>query len=297
MLEMRNSDEMSLHGGTINIDLGAADLGAETDRGRVVWVNGVAIGGAKAVVMAGPCSVETRDQILETAFAVKSCGAVMLRGGAFKPRTSPGDFQGLGAEGIKLLREAGDAAELPIITEIMSEDDIGIGCEYADMIQIGARNMQNFSLLKKLGKTDKPVLLKRGLSATVKEWLCAAEYILQGGNENVVLCERGIRTFDNSLRNTLDLAAVALVKEMSDLPVIVDPSHATGKRSLISATSKAAIAVGADGLIIEVHPRPDEAWSDAAQSLELEGFAEVMTNLRTPIRQVSTAVEAAYAIR
>jgi len=297
MLEMRNDPEMSLHGCPMDIDLGTTDLVAERSTGNVVWVKGVAIGGAEAVVMAGPCSVETRSQIFETAYAVKACGAVVLRGGAFKPRTSPADFQGLGADGIKLLREAGDAAGLPIITEIMSEDDIGIGCEFADMIQIGARNMQNFSLLKKLGKTDKPVLLKRGLSATVKEWLCAADYILQGGNEQVVLCERGIRTFDNSLRNTLDLAAVALVKEMSDLPVIVDPSHATGKRSLIAATSKAAIAVGADGLIIEVHPRPDEAWSDAAQSLDIESFADVMRNLRTPIRHISTTVEPAYAIR
>src|SRR5690606_28447376 len=225
-------------------------------------------------------------------FGVRERGASMLRGGAFKPRTSPRDFQGLGAEGLKLLRRAGDAAGLPVVTEIMSEDDIAIGCDHADMIQIGARNMQNFSLLKKLGKMDRPVLLKRGLSATVKEWLNAAEYIRQGGNERIVLCERGIRTFDNSLRNTLDLAAVALVKEMSDLPVIVDPSHATGRRSLISAASKAAVAVGADGVIIEVHPKPDAAWSDAAQSIDLEMFGEVMANLSSPLRPVRNAAAA-----
>ncbi len=290
---MRTGNELSMHSGSVGIRASNIDE-INIDR-RVVWVKDVAIGGGEAVVMAGPCSVETREQILETAFGVKARGAAILRGGAFKPRTSPSDFQGLGADGIRLLREAGDAADLPIVTEIMSENDIGIGCEYADMIQVGARNMQNFSLLKKLGKTDKPILLKRGMSATVKEWLCAADYILQGGNENVVLCERGIRTFDNSLRNTLDLAAVALVKEMSDLPVIVDPSHATGKRSLIAATSKAAIAVGADGLIIEVHPRPDEAWSDSAQSIDLDQFAVVMENLTTPLR--SAGREAAYAIR
>jgi len=298
MLELITNNNISLHGGSVDIELGTSGIDdGNTSMRKIVWVGDVAIGGNTAVVIAGPCSVETGEQIMETAFAVKARGAVMLRGGAFKPRTSPKDFQGLGSDGIKLLREAGDAADLPIVTEIMSEDDIAIGCEYADMIQIGARNMQNFSLLKKLAKTDKPILLKRGLSATVKEWLSAADYILQGGNEQVVLCERGIRTFDNSLRNTLDLAAVALVKEMSDLPVIVDPSHATGKRSLISATSKAAIAVGADGLIIEVHPRPDEAWSDAAQSIDFEGFSDVMNNLRTPVRPVGVCVEKSYAIR
>lgn len=267
-----------------------------TRRGRIVRIGDIEFGGDESVVIAGPCSVETEAQIMETAFGVRERGASMLRGGAFKPRTSPRDFQGLGAEGLKLLRRAGDAAGLPVVTEIMSEDDVGIGCEYADMIQVGARNMQNFSLLKKLGKIDRPVLLKRGLSATVKEWLNAAEYIRQGGNERIVLCERGIRTFDNSLRNTLDLAAVALVKEMSDLPVIVDPSHATGRRSLISAASKAAVAVGADGVIIEVHPKPDAAWSDAAQSIDLEMFGEVMANLSSPLRPVRNAA-AAYAIR
>jgi 3-deoxy-7-phosphoheptulonate synthase len=258
----------------------------------IVWVKDVPIGGTKAVVIAGPCSVESREQVIETALAVRKLGAVILRGGAFKPRTSPYDFQGLGVKGLELLRQAGDIAEMPVVTEVMSEDDIGAVCEYADMVQIGARNMQNFALLKKLATTGTPVLLKRGPSATVKEWLAAAEYLLDGGNEDVVLCERGIRTFDNSLRNTLDLAGVALAKEMTHLPVIVDPSHATGKRSLISAAAKAAIAVGADGVIVEVHPCPEEAWSDGDQSLRFSDFAELMTNLRTPARSVfgTTAV-------
>ena len=257
-----------------------------TEIGTVVWVRDVPIGGESAVVMAGPCSVETREQVMATVLAVRGSGGAILRGGAYKPRTSPYDFQGLGVDGLKLLREAGDAAGIPVVTEIMSEEDAGIVAEYADLLQIGARNMQNFALLKRVSKINKPVLLKRGASATVKEWLGAAEYLLHGGNENVVLCERGIKTFDNSLRNTLDLAAVALVKELTHLPVIVDPSHATGKRSLISATAKAALAVGADGVIVEVHPDPDHAWSDGAQSLTLQGFAEMMKNLRRPVRSV-----------
>lgn len=248
----------------------------------VVKVRHVEIGGATAIVMAGPCSVESRQQVLSTARAVKESGAAMLRGGAYKPRTSPYEFQGLGAGGLKLLREAGDETGLPVITEVMSEDDVELVAEYADMFQIGARNMQNFSLLRKIGKMRTPVLLKRGASATVKEWLCAAEYILAGGNENVVLCERGIKTFDNSLRNTLDLAAVALVKELSHLPVIVDPSHACGKRSLVSILSKAAIAVGADGVIVEVHPEPEKALSDAAQQLTFQEFGAMMRGLEIP---------------
>jgi 3-deoxy-7-phosphoheptulonate synthase len=252
----------------------------------IVWVKDVPIGGNEVIVIAGPCSVESREQVTSTALAVRKLGAIMLRGGAYKPRTSPYDFQGLGVEGLKLLREAGDLADMPVVTEIMSEDDISAVCEYADMLQVGARNMQNFSLLKKLAKTGKPILLKRGPSATVKEWLSAAEYLLHGGNENVVLCERGIKTFDNSLRNTLDLAAVALLKEKTHLPVIVDPSHATGKRSLISATAKAAIAVGADGVIVEVHPEPEKALSDGEQSLRFEDFAEVMKNITGSLRPV-----------
>lgn len=268
----------------------------KTKDNTVVWVRDIPIGRNEAVVIAGPCSVESRDQVIDTAFAVKRSGAVILRGGAYKPRTSPYDFQGLGLEGLKLLREAGDLADMPIVTEIMSEDDISLGCEYADMLQIGARNMQNFALLKKLGKVETPILLKRGASATVKEWLSAAEYILHGGNENVVLCERGIKTFDNSLRNTLDLAAVALVKELTHLPVIVDPSHATGKRSLISATAKAALAVGADGVIVEVHPEPEKALSDGAQSLTFDNFAAMMRNLESPLRPIFAAHELTIAV-
>lgn len=266
------------------------------DERSVVWVKDIPIGGVEAVVMAGPCSVESREQVIDTALAVKAGGAVMLRGGAYKPRTSPYDFQGLGVEGLKLLREAGDLAEMPVVTEVMSESDIEIICDHADMLQVGARNMQNFALLRKLAKTGKPVLLKRGASATVKEWLSAAEYLLHGGNENVVLCERGIKTFDHSLRNTLDLAGVALVKEMTHLPIIVDPSHATGKRSLIAATAKAALAVGADGVIVEVHPQPETALSDGDQSLTFNGFVEMMTGLRGPLRQIHAPRELAVCV-
>ncbi|PYT01003.1 MAG: 3-deoxy-7-phosphoheptulonate synthase [Acidobacteria bacterium] len=262
------------------------------EESTVVWVGDVPIGSDEAVVMAGPCSVESSEQVTSTALAVRELGAVILRGGAYKPRTSPYDFQGLGVEGLQLLREAGDAANMPIVTEIMSEDDVAIVCEYADMLQVGARNMQNFALLKKLARTRKPILLKRGPSATVKEWLSAAEYLLHGGNENVVLCERGIKTFDNSLRNTLDLAAVALAKELTHLPVVVDPSHATGKRSIIPACARAALAIGADGVIVEVHPEPEKAWSDGAQSLTFENFAELMSGLRVPMKSVVSNVSA-----
>ena len=268
----------------------------ESDERTIVWVKNVAIGGRDAVVIAGPCSVESREQVVSTALAVKQSGAVILRGGAYKPRTSPYDFQGLGVEGLKLLREAGDIAVMPVVTEVMSEEDVEIVCNYADMIQIGARNMQNFALLKKIGKTNKPILLKRGASATVKEWLSSAEYIMHAGNTQIVLCERGIKTFDNSLRNTLDLAAIALVKELTHLPVIADPSHATGKRSLINATSKAAIAVGADGIIVEVHPQPEIALSDSAQQLTFDGFAELMENLQTPLRSIAIQKELALCI-
>lgn len=259
----------------------------QTGTRTVVSVRDAVIGGSDAVVIAGPCSVESREQVMETALSVKQAGASILRGGAYKPRTSPYDFQGLGSEGLRYLREAGDAAGMPVVTEVMSELDVNIVSEYADMLQVGARNMQNFALLKRLAKTKRPVLLKRGPSATVKEWLAAAEYLLHGGNEQVVLCERGIKTFDTSLRNTLDLAAVALVKEMTHLPVVVDPSHATGKRSIVAACARAAIAIGADGVIVEVHPRPAEAWSDGAQSLRFEDFRELMGTLSMPMRDVS----------
>jgi 3-deoxy-7-phosphoheptulonate synthase len=248
--------------------------------GTVVDVGGVKIGGPDLVVIAGPCSVESREQILETARAVKAAGAHMLRGGAYKPRTSPYDFQGLGAEGLRLLEEASEETGLPIVTEVMGVEDLDAVVEYADVLQVGARNMQNYPLLRRLATVPRPILLKRGPSATIKEWLLAAEYLLSGGNPNVVLCERGIKTFDSELRNTLDLAGVALAKELCHLPVLVDPSHATGRRSLVPAAARAAVAIGADGLIVEVHPCPERALSDGPQSLDLQGFAAMMQGLR-----------------
>jgi 3-deoxy-7-phosphoheptulonate synthase len=256
----------------------------------IVDVRGVKIGGGELVVMAGPCSVESREQLLETARGVKAGGADMLRGGAYKPRTSPYDFQGLGVEALRLLREASEETGLPIVTEVMSETDVEIVAEYADMLQLGARNMQNFSLLRKVAKVARPVLLKRGPSATINEWLLAAEYLLAGGNADVVLCERGIKTFETATRNTLDLAALSLVKELSHLPVIADPSHGTGLRSLIAPMSKAAAAAGADGLMIEVHPCPERALSDGPQSLDLPGFTQLMKQLgKEPLREVKAA--------
>ena len=256
----------------------------------IVDVGGKKIGAGNVVVIAGPCSVESREQLLETARAVKASGADMLRGGAYKPRTSPYDFQGLGVEALRFLREASIETGLPVVTEVMSEADVEVVAEYADMLQVGARNMQNFSLLRKLATAPKPILLKRGPSATVKEWLLAAEYLLAGGNHDVVLCERGIKTFETATRNTLDLAAVALVKELSHLPVLADPSHGTGLRSLITPMSKAAVAVGADGLIIEVHPCPERALSDGPQSLDLPGFEVLMKELgRARVRDVKAA--------
>jgi 3-deoxy-7-phosphoheptulonate synthase len=246
------------------------------------------IGGEDAVVIAGPCSVESREQIFATARGVKAAGAALLRGGAYKPRTSPYDFQGLGIEALKLLREVREATGLPVVTEVMSTNDIDLISEHADMLQVGARNMQNYDLLRQLAKAGKPVLLKRGPSATVKEWLLAAEYLLAGGNPNVVLCERGIKTFETETRNTLDLAAVALARELSHLPVIADPSHGTGRRDLISPASRAALAIGADGLIIEVHPCPERAMSDGAQSLSLEEFGQLMSGLTAPLRPVAS---------
>jgi 3-deoxy-7-phosphoheptulonate synthase len=238
------------------------------------------------VVIAGPCSVESREQLLETAQGVKRAGATMLRGGAYKPRTSPYEFQGLGIEALKILREARELTGLPVVTEVMSTEDLDLICEYADMLQVGARNMQNFALLRRLATIKKPILLKRGPSASVKEWLLAAEYLLSGGNDQVVLCERGIRTFETGMRNTFDLAAVALAKELSHLPVVADPSHGTGKQSLIAAVSRAAIAVGADGIIVEVHPCPERALSDGPQSLDLPQFETMMRGLSAPLRPV-----------
>jgi len=234
------------------------------------------IGNKHFVVMAGPCSVESREQIILSAEVVKAAGAKVLRGGAFKPRTSPYSFQGLEEEGLKFLKEAGDKAGLHVITEVITPGDVPLVADYADILQIGARNMQNFALLKEVGKIRKPVLLKRGMSSTLKELLMSAEYILSQGNYEVILCERGIRTFEDYTRNTCDLSAVPALKEMSHLPVIVDPSHGTGVRSLVTPLAKAAVAVGADGLIVEVHPNPEEAFSDGAQSLLPIQFQEMM---------------------
>ena len=252
----------------------------------VVSVGGVEIGGDELVVIAGPCSVESREQLVSTAHAVKKAGASLLRGGAYKPRTSPYEFQGLGVEALKILRQASEETGLPVVTEVMGTEDVDQICEYADMLQVGARNMQNFVLLRRLATLPKPVLLKRGPSATVKEWLLAAEYLLAGGNPNVVLCERGIKTFETETRNTIDLAAVALARDLSHLPVIADPSHGTGKQSLIGAVSRAAVAVGADGLMIEVHPCPERALSDGPQSLDFAAFEKVMEGLTAPLRKV-----------
>jgi 3-deoxy-7-phosphoheptulonate synthase len=230
-------------------------------------------------MMAGPCSVESEKQILDTAHSVARNGAKFLRGGAFKPRTSPYDFQGMELEGLKLLRKARQETGLGIITEVMSDRDVDMVAEYADILQIGARNMQNFSLLKTLGKAGRPVMLKRGLSSTIKELLMSAEYIVAHGNPDVILCERGIRTFETATRNTCDITAVSVLDELSHLPVVLDPSHATGKRSLVPSLCRAGVAIGADGLIVEVHPQPEKAVSDGAQSLTLDQFAAMMQDL------------------
>jgi 3-deoxy-7-phosphoheptulonate synthase len=246
----------------------------------IVALNGLRIGGDEIVVMAGPCAVESREQTLAAAEAVAKSGAKVLRGGAFKPRTSPYSFQGLGEEGLKILREAHEKTGLAIVTEVMSPQAVPLVAAYADILQIGARNMQNYPLLEAVGKTSKAVLLKRGLMSTIEELLMAAEYILANGNPNVILCERGIRSFEKYTRNTLDISAVPIIKKLSHLPVIVDPSHATGQRYLVAPVSKSAIAAGADGLIIEVHPEPEKALSDGAQSLPPAEFDELMAGLK-----------------
>jgi 3-deoxy-7-phosphoheptulonate synthase len=256
----------------------------------LVQVGDILIGGEKVVVIAGPCSVESREPLIATAQSVKSAGALMLRGGAFKPRTLPYSFQGLGEEGLKLLAEAREETGLPIVTEVISPGDVELVEAYTDVLQIGARNMQNYPLLKRVGRASKPVLLKRGLSATIEEWLSAAEYVLHGGNRDVILCERGIRSFQRLTRFTLDLTAVPLLKEISNLPVIVDPSHGTGIRSLVSPMSKAAVAAGADGLLIEVHPQPERAKSDGAQSLTPDGFRALMEGLYPVARAVGRSL-------
>jgi 3-deoxy-7-phosphoheptulonate synthase len=249
----------------------------------VVRVGSTAIGGGAFGVIAGPCSIESEDQMLATARAAAAAGATMLRGGAYKPRSSPYAFQGMGVEGLRLLREAGNEVGLPVVTEVLDVRDAATVAEYADVLQVGARNMQNFMMLDELGTMDRPILLKRGLSATIEELLSAAEYILKGGNRDVILCERGIRTFETYTRNTLDLAAVAALKSLTHLPVVVDPSHATGRRDLIGPMSRAGIAAGADGLMIEVHPDPEHARCDGPQSLTPADFAILMADLESRV--------------
>ena len=246
----------------------------------VIDVSGVKFGdGQKPVIIAGPCSIETEEQMMAAAKEVKAGGGQMLRGGAFKPRTGPHSFQGLGIEGLKYLQQAGKEYRLPVVTEVMRIEQLDAVCQHADMLQIGARNMQNFDLLKEVGKLNHPVLLKRGMSATIEEFLAAAEYILSEGNRNIVLCERGIRTFETATRNTLDLSVVPLVRQLSHLPIIVDPSHATGKRMLVPVMSKAALVAGAHGVMMEVHPNPAKALCDGAQSLSGEQFSELMKEI------------------
>ncbi|MDH5789433.1 MAG: 3-deoxy-7-phosphoheptulonate synthase, partial [Nitrospinota bacterium] len=245
---------------------------------------GVIVGGPQIAIMAGPCSVESRDQVCSTAEAIKKAGANILRGGAFKPRTSPYSFQGLEEEGLKMLKEAKDLTGLPIVTEVMNPREAELVARYADILQVGARNVQNFSLLKELGNIPKPILLKRGMMTTIKEFLMSAEYILAEGNKDVILCERGIRTFETATRNTLDLSCIPVLKKETHLPIIVDPSHGTGYWDLVEPMARAAIAAGADGLMIEVHPDPINAYSDGPQSLKPEKFAKLMDNIRPFIK-------------
>jgi 3-deoxy-7-phosphoheptulonate synthase len=249
-----------------------------------IRLNGAEIGGDEFIVVAGPCSVENERQIMETAVAVSKAGAKVLRGGAFKPRTSPYDFQGLGEDGLRLLAKAREATGLAVVTEVMSDREVDLVAGYADILQVGARNMQNFSLLKTLGVCGRPVLLKRGMSSTIKELLMSAEYITAHGNPNIILCERGIRTFETATRNTCDIVAVPLLNELTHLPVILDPSHATGKRTLIAPLARAAAAIGADGMMVEVHPCPERALSDGAQSLTIKDFGEMMSQLQPYLR-------------
>jgi 3-deoxy-7-phosphoheptulonate synthase len=253
---------------------------SETTQSTVISVDHVSIGSDEIVIMAGPCSVESQEQILTIAHAVKKIGGHVLRGGAFKPRTLPYSFQGLGEEGLKLLSIAKEETGLPYVTEVLAPEEVSLVEKYADILQIGARNMQNYPLLKRVGKVSKPILLKRGMSATIEEWLGCAEYILNEGNPNVILCERGIRTFEKVTRNTLDISAVPIIKELSHLPIVIDPSHGTGIRSLVNPLSKASIAAGADGLIVEVHHNPEMALSDGAQSILPEDFRILIEELR-----------------
>lgn len=246
----------------------------------IVNVNGVPVGGEKLAVIAGPCAVENEQHLLAAANAVKKAGAVMLRGGAFKPRTSCYSFQGLGEDGLKLLAQAREKTGLPVVTEVMAPEQVGLVARYADVLQIGARNMQNFNLLSEAGRSGKPVLLKRGMNATIEEFLMAAEYVMSEGNDQIILCERGIRTFETMVRNTADISAIPLIKKLSHLPIIFDPSHACGKRDMVIPMSRAAIAAGADGIIVEVHPEPEKALCDGSQSLTLDMFEKLMSELR-----------------
>ena len=263
--------------------------------GTVIRVGDVEIGGERVVVMAGPCSVENREQIERSAELVARAGAAVIRGGAFKPRSSPYAFQGLGEAGLRMLREAADRNELVVVSEVMDQTQIPLVAQYADILQVGARNMQNFTLLRELGKLRQPVLLKRGPSATIEELLLSAEYILAGGNYDVILCERGIRTFETYTRNTMDISAIPVVKKLSHLPIVADPSHGTGRRDMVAPVARAAVAAGADGLLIEVHPDPDHALSDGAQSLRPEQFQELMAQLRIIAPAVGRRVAEAKA--
>lgn len=277
---MRIQEQNKLTGRTISPDTTIINVG-----------NGVRIGGNEVVIMAGPCSVESRDQIVETAIAIKAAGGKVLRGGAFKPRTSPYDFQGLGEEGLKYLAEAREITGLPIITEVMTVEQVPMVTEYADILQIGARNMQNYGLLNAVGKVNKPVMLKRGMSGLIKELLLCAEYIASNGNYNIMLCERGIRTYETATRNTFDLNAVPVLKQSSHLPVVADPSHGTGYREFVPAMAKASVAAGADALIIEVHTDPEKAVSDGRQTISVEDFAKLVHDLRRIAEAVDRTVE------
>jgi 3-deoxy-7-phosphoheptulonate synthase len=256
----------------------------------VMDIGGVEVGGQRVVVIAGPCAIESREQLFETAWAVKEAGASIIRGGAFKPRTSPYSFQGLGIKGLELLAEVREVVGLPVVTEVISPSDVSLVSQYVDVLQVGARNMQNFSLLQEAGRSKHPVLLKRGMMSTIQELLMSAEYILSNSNYRVILCERGIRTFEPSTRNTLDIGAIPVIKGLSHLPIIVDPSHATGKWQLVGAVSRASVAAGADGLIVEVHPQPERAMSDGAQSLKPAVFAQLMTELRAVAQAIGRTV-------
>ena len=248
--------------------------------GTVITIDDVRIGGDEVIVMAGPCSAENEEQVFTTAAAVKKAGAKIFRGGAFKPRSSPYSFQGLGEEGLRMLREAADHEHMKLVSEVMDMSQIDVVGRYSDIYQVGARNMQNFTLLRELGRTRKPILLKRGIAATIEEWLLSAEYILAGGNTDVILCERGIRTFESFTRNTLDISAIPVIKKLSHLPIITDPSHATGNRNMVAPMARGSVAAGADGIIVEVHCNPDKALSDGAQSMFPAQFDRVMAELR-----------------